>query len=300
MAFPSAVSLVRAQILAEQILPKRPAKALCDDHIRGLCRAGSRCAKVHDIYRLWEERAHPWTEDELTGFDNFLTLEPRVISKETPFENDGPGRLSRYGCRHDNDFVDIRNIRILPTTDEILCDRRPYMPSTQNDSSRFLKSSAARLLDKTFRQLRYDSVESLRDVCYHASQLLCSTLADNVSTHLQSYRQATPQGNRYALFYNVDIEGLCACEYGIIGVQVSFACPPELRRNKLSQSGVLEKGMLAALVGLDVDGVSLSVSFVEVDLRLGSDSLAQRIGDHSRGSFTTGLVNSGMMCANRF
>lgn len=290
------MSLIRAQALPEQILPKRPSKALCEEHIRGLCRAGSRCVRVHDIYRLWEETTPQWAEEELKGFDNFLSLEPRVISKENAiFEHDGPGRFSWYGCRHDNDFVDIRNIRILPTTDEILCDRRPYIPSTKNESLRFLDSSTACLLDKTFRQLRYDNVESLRDICYHASQLLCGTPGDDLmSPHLQRHRQATAQGNRYALFHDVDLEELCSSEHGVIGVQVSFACPPELRRNKLPHAGVLEKGMLAALVGLDEDGLSLSVTFVEVDLRISSDLLALRTGDHSRGSFTTGLVTFGI------
>ena len=47
---------------------------------------------------------------------NTLTLTPRL---EKPFENDGPGTRSAKGPRHNNDRVDIMDIQILPTTDEV-------------------------------------------------------------------------------------------------------------------------------------------------------------------------------------
>jgi hypothetical protein len=60
---------------------------------------------------------------------NYLSLAPRPIPNEDQcFDSDGPGSISSAGVRHDNDFVKISDIRLLPTTDEILCLRRPYMP----------------------------------------------------------------------------------------------------------------------------------------------------------------------------
>jgi hypothetical protein len=47
------------------------------------------------------------------------------------FDNDDPGYLSINGPQHDNDHVNIQDIEILPTTDEILAvNRPPWMPKT--------------------------------------------------------------------------------------------------------------------------------------------------------------------------
>jgi len=42
---------------------------------------------------------------------------------------DPPGELSKNSKRHDNDFVEISDISIIPTNDEILCKRQPFLPS---------------------------------------------------------------------------------------------------------------------------------------------------------------------------
>jgi hypothetical protein len=46
-----------------------------------------------------------------------LSPDPRPT---TVFEYDGPSLLSIHGPRHDNDHADYRNVKILPTTDELL------------------------------------------------------------------------------------------------------------------------------------------------------------------------------------
>ena len=38
------------------------------------------------------------------------------------------GHLRQGGRRHDNDRVDFRNIRIVPTAEELLCLAEPYLP----------------------------------------------------------------------------------------------------------------------------------------------------------------------------
>jgi hypothetical protein len=38
------------------------------------------------------------------------------------------GELRQGGRRHDNDFVDYRQIRIVPTAQELLCPHAPYLP----------------------------------------------------------------------------------------------------------------------------------------------------------------------------
>ena len=38
------------------------------------------------------------------------------------------GRLDLPGDRHDNDYKCFRDVRILPTMKEVLCERQPYLP----------------------------------------------------------------------------------------------------------------------------------------------------------------------------
>ena len=74
---------------------------------------------------------------------------------------DFPGRLSDSGPRHDNDHENISDIRILPTTAEILSDRSEYLPS--RDSSRHHVPGLEGLIDRHFRLLREDTVGQVRD-----------------------------------------------------------------------------------------------------------------------------------------
>jgi hypothetical protein len=76
-------------------------------------------------------------------------------------QKDLPGRLSAEGPRHDNDRVDIFDIRILPTYQEIGSTRNEYLPTT--DSSRFHIPGIRGRLDREFRLLREDTVGQLRD-----------------------------------------------------------------------------------------------------------------------------------------
>jgi hypothetical protein len=43
---------------------------------------------------------------------------------------DPPGHLRPEGPRHDNDFANIVQIRICPTSDELMCPIAPYLPVT--------------------------------------------------------------------------------------------------------------------------------------------------------------------------
>ncbi|GES76034.1 P-loop containing nucleoside triphosphate hydrolase protein [Rhizophagus clarus] len=89
----------------------------------------------------------------------YKELARRVDAKRT---YDPPGELSKYGKRHDNDFVEISEISIIPTNEEILCERPPFLPSSLRDSLHFLPDGAARLLDTQFRLLREDLLNPIR------------------------------------------------------------------------------------------------------------------------------------------
>ena len=69
---------------------------------------------------------------------------------------DPPGTLRGGGePRHDNDFDDIRKIRIAPTNEELLCPLPPYLPVSLPAAPHHLpESSMERHLDIQFRLLR--------------------------------------------------------------------------------------------------------------------------------------------------
>lgn len=68
------------------------------------------------------------------------------------------------GGRHDNDHMDICDIRILPSYQEISSTRQEYLPVT--DPSQWHVDGVDGLLDRNFRLLREDTVGQLRDAIH--------------------------------------------------------------------------------------------------------------------------------------
>jgi len=70
---------------------------------------------------------------------------------------DPPGNLRPDGPRHDNDFTNIVEIRICPTSDELMCPVAPHLPVTVPGAPHHLPAgSMERHLDTQFRLLRED------------------------------------------------------------------------------------------------------------------------------------------------
>lgn len=97
------------------------------------------------------------------GFAPLQSTTPTVPNLAAAFEiaQDGPGALSSLGSRHDNDHSQIRDIKILPTSQEIHSLRTEYLPT--KDPSRWHLPGIHGLLDQQFRLLREDTVGQLRD-----------------------------------------------------------------------------------------------------------------------------------------
>ena len=272
---------IRAGKLAPSSLPRIPPFFLCDDFINGFCRRGDDCTKSHEICSIpADESAVTTTWKTLTS--NCLSMEPRGQSQNRVlFDDDGPGELSQHGARHDNDHVDIADIKILPTTDEILCQRAPYMPRKDPHASHRYPCGQARLLDIHYRHLRYDSIELIIDSCYHASQRLVQMRSEPRTADYDD-RMVTPKGFHYSLFHDVAFEEVSFDAKKSITVRVSFACPKALRGRQLGSSKHLEEGRLVALVGLDQDNY-LSTTFMEIVYRQSTEAMRPRTGNDFRG-----------------
>lgn len=78
-----------------------------------------------------------------------------------PTDNDGPGELSRHGPRHDNDHADIKDIRLLPTWEELNSERPPYLPRV--DPSTWHEKGLAGLIARSYRLLREETVGPIRN-----------------------------------------------------------------------------------------------------------------------------------------
>lgn len=108
-----------------------------------------------------------------------------VVSKvQFKIERDAPGNLSHLGPRHDNDFADIKQIRIMPTAAEVHADRLEYLPSVDPFDGHLAGPQG--LLDRHFRLLREDSVGQLRNAVSIEYQRQQGTLKEG--KHLQQAR----------------------------------------------------------------------------------------------------------------
>ncbi|KAL8847375.1 MAG: hypothetical protein Q9221_007562 [Calogaya cf. arnoldii] len=86
------------------------------------------------------------------------------------FHHDLPGSLSSDGPRHDNDHQHIKDIRILPTVEEINSSRLEYLPF--NNATNNHLPGLPGLLDRQFRILREECIGGLRDAVRRETQRL--------------------------------------------------------------------------------------------------------------------------------
>lgn len=83
----------------------------------------------------------------------FLEGKQRIaswVSDETP-----------PGGRHDNDHSNFRFVRVLPTSEELRCESRPWLPLS-NGANNFVNDGILRLLSNNFRLLREDAIFSMK------------------------------------------------------------------------------------------------------------------------------------------
>ncbi|RGB37023.1 P-loop containing nucleoside triphosphate hydrolase protein [Rhizophagus diaphanus] len=195
----------------------------------------------------------------------YKELARRVDAERT---YDPPGELSKYGRRHDNDFIDISEISIIPTKEEILCERLPFLPSTRRNSSHFLPDGAARLLDTQFRLLREDLLNPIRGgLSHYLTALLQEHTSSNSEVKLsREFKKIQEEGGRFSYNNGVSENGDLQVYTNIHFTNIScdrrkgFACtisftPPRIstksekgRREYWEKSKRLLTGSLVTLI----------------------------------------------------
>ncbi|KAK6364227.1 hypothetical protein LTS17_012398 [Exophiala oligosperma] len=226
---------------------------------------------------------HAWGQEPSNHHIHTLRAEPRPPLR---FTNQRYNDSAASSLRHDNDKADYREIQILPTPDEILAvDSAVYMPKKDLRHAHHLPNGPKRHLDSLFRQMRCDSIEHIRDICYTAAQQVFLQVDPYGRPQPISYERIlheTLAGHRFFLYHDIKFEELLAHESKGILVRASYHCPSFMRGRRMYGSGRFQEGMLVALLQLDRITNELSVFFLEVSLSQSTYSMDMSGGGGER------------------
>jgi hypothetical protein len=153
---------------------------------------------------------------------------------------DPPGDLSADGPRHDNDKVEISDIKLLPTPGEITSTRAPFLPSNGiYNAPHPLPNGWERQIDTHFRLYREDMLESLRKGMMGFLDVLANTekKSQDILLKKKELRKYIDQDISLNVYGNVEIIGV---EYGesnpikhLSGaVKIRFQQPPNLMNSE--------------------------------------------------------------------
>ncbi|KAF3035032.1 hypothetical protein E8E12_006473 [Didymella heteroderae] len=151
--------------------------------------------------------------------------------------------------RHDNDKLDISEITMFPTRDELLSDAKDFLPSTDPDQPHFLTNKIERHIDTNFRLYRHDVFGELKK----ALSGLLHAATDDPST------LSTPKahlGDMRAYHYpNAEISYVSFEGRRGLQTQISFQQPAGARHRSANQRSTwweesrrLEEGSLLSYI----------------------------------------------------
>ena len=192
-------------------------------------------------------------EQKLHIGDSIPVTTTRHINYPTTYlyeaEVDLPGELSKYGPRHDNDQASIKDIKILPTMDEIMSnsDRNEYIPFRDYlPQAHHLAGGIDRILDTQFRLLREDTTGQLRDSVRHVIQKLSTGSKDIPKSD---------NGTQTIIYNQVTLDDFVFDTREGLQLNISFNQPQKVMGKKLPErmtwwetSRYLQFGALLALV----------------------------------------------------
>ena len=254
-----------AHVPSSPRLQSYPLKSLCQDFVHGVCKSQACSPEKHAMLSVSDtEVKRSMTHVSIA---NFLTSEPRKANILTGHL--GPGHFNWDGERHDNDFANVDDIKILPTTDEvsvefddvtkgiadpalqILCNKPVYMPRRDMKDCVPLGAGPRREIDFQFRTLRQENVEGIIDVCHHGLQQAVKITKGAVS---DQWKLVTHNGVRYSFFQDATVTGLSFNDkHGAVAL-VRLHCPKPLRGRAFTHAKVFEDGMLCSLLAVHDDG----------------------------------------------
>ncbi|KAF8936307.1 hypothetical protein BGZ58_004342 [Dissophora ornata] len=145
---------------------------------------------------------------------------------------DPPGDLSPSGPRHDNDFLSIRAIQVLPTQKEITSSRAPFLPCNGvPDAPHFLAPGWKRQLDIHFRLYREDMLNPLKKGVMGFLSALKATDKGKEEVLLRPKDLRKLLGDNVSLnvYGNVEFKRMDTTKQLAGSIQISFDQPSQLQ-----------------------------------------------------------------------
>ncbi|KAF8465412.1 hypothetical protein BDZ91DRAFT_728296 [Kalaharituber pfeilii] len=221
---------------------------------------------------------------------------------------DFPGELSREGPRHDNDHSDIARIKVLPTREEIISHRNPFLPERSLDYPHYCQG-ISRVLDFHFRLLREDTSGQIREVLKILMDDWDNLIVARANrAAAKGPNSKSPQckvlGTRIFIHSNPKVESVrCSNREGVILI-VSFDQPSNVqgldslkRREWWQTTKSLSLGTLLCLVDRQMRVTFMAVSERTVTIMDGTNSNPRfgqwdLAGNDKRAFITLRLVDS--------
>ncbi|KHJ35538.1 putative nf-x1 finger and helicase domain protein [Erysiphe necator] len=161
--------------------------------------------------------------------------------------------------RHDNDKLDISEIKILPTYEEIISEYTDFLPSTNLQVPHFIEERGLRHLDTHFRLLRHDILGSLKE----ALGVLISAIQKDPS-QLEKSQLGLNNQIRVSIYSKVRVSSLSFAHKRGLELQISFPQPLAVKNKNLSQrkkwwleSRRLEQSTFLCLICCESNEISL-------------------------------------------
>ncbi|CAI6332211.1 unnamed protein product [Periconia digitata] len=205
-------------------------------------------------------------------------LSPSLLSKtrgKSDNPGDGPGDVSPSGRRHDNDFADIRQIRIFPTFQEITSEREPYLPHL--DPNYLHLDGTDGLIDRHFRLYREDVIADMRD-----------TIRNIITQQKQPALRSRAPANtaKFNSYQNLVLQRLACDRFEGLVTTVGVNQPREVRtmNTKARESwwnsaGRLQPGVLVCL--LDATGQAIFCTVLEQRRKFSGENTNNKAGNDS-------------------
>mgnify|MGYP004503096781 CR=1 FL=1 len=151
--------------------------------------------------------------------------------------------------RHDNDKLDIAEITIFPTRDELMSDAKEFLPSTDPDQPHFLPNKIERHIDTNFRLYRHDVFGELKKAL---SGLLRAAADDPVilsksKAHLGDVR-AHHYSNAHVSYVSFDVRRGLQAQISFPQLSGARHRSVEQRRAWWEDSRRLEEGSLLSYI----------------------------------------------------